>query len=819
MFKHIKNFYREAKFCVLTVVLIFNLTLTAISAEIRGRVIDAVTNTPLANVNILVERTNQGAFSDAKGEFVIWEAPDNTFVISAGHIGYRVEKQLVKPKEVSHIEFSLTPVILQGEEVTVTSSRADIATAPVAFSNLSMENLREIYRTQEFPLLIEDTPGVFSYSDAGNPLGYSYLKIRGFDQKRVAVMINGIPLNDPEDHQVYWVDMPDLAANTNDIQIQRGLGYSQYGTSAFGGSVNILTISNEQSRKLESSLGYGSFNTRKFSTSFNSGIVDNTYQFYGRFSRIYSDGYREHSSFLGWSYYLSASRYGLNNTLTMNLYGGPEFLHASWDGTYQAILDTNRTYNPITYHNTVDNFHQPHYELHYTRELSPQTTLENTFYFIKGDGYWELYKDDEQLSLYGLTSNPALSSDLVLQQWVDKNQWGWIPRITYKADKYQVFAGGSFYDFYSHHFGKIIWVENPPVGSQADFEDHDYNGDIWEGSLFGSFSYQATPKLNLLFDAQFRHLATEFRQNPAGAFSGVELNRYEVTHNLLNPKCGASYKLNRAVRIYANAGFGQREPSQHEYWDAWQGAEDYGVDPLFKHSDTLRVGNTITGIEWSEPKVNPERLFDVECGARYQGEICQGSLNLFWMDLRNEIIYGGGMWEGYPVVGNAEKTLHRGVEAEGAIKIGTKSLLKGNFSFSRNTFESNDIMGLDPAYNPVPIKGKTVPLFPEIMSRWSFAYEIDRIPNVKFKPVFGLSYIGMQYLESTNMESAVIDPYLICNFRLLLETKIQGTDFRLQAVIDNLFDEKYETSGYYYEGNYYYPGAERNYYVEVTVGL
>ena len=813
---------------VYTVVLTAVISIAAWGLEIQGRIVDAQNGEPLSSVNVIVEGTHIGAFTDMEGMFRLKRVPENEFVLTAGHIGYRVEKVLIDPQQIHSIDIELEPIYLEGEEVVVTSTRADFSSAPAAFTNISAEAVREGYHSQEFPLLIESTPGVYAYSDAGNPQGYSYLKIRGFDQKRVSVMINGIPLNDPEDHQVYWVDMPDLAANVDDIQIQRGLGYSPYGPSSFGGSVNILTTPDPQSRKMEAAFGYGSFNTRKFSALFNSGVVDNTYQVYGRFSRITTDGYRDNSGFEGWSYFLSASRYGLGNTLTLNLYGGPEFLHAAWDGTPEAILDTNRTYNPIEYRNTVDSFNQPHYELHHTIELSDNLSLENTLFYIKGKGYWEIYKNGwyvvgEQLSNYGLTGDTTLFSALVQQQWVDKHQWGFIPRIKFNADCWQMMVGGNFNAFHSHHWGKINWVEEPPVGSEPDHKDHDFNGDIWEASLFGHLSYEAAERLNLVGDLQYRHLGIEFEQNPAGAFAGEQLNRYELSHNFLNPKVGASYQVFEKTIAYASAGMAQREPSQREYWDAWVGPENYGLDPLFAQSDTVWSGGNPAKVDWSEPLVEPEKVVDFEIGLRHRSGNFRGAVNLFWMDFRNEIIYGSGVANGYPVYNNVDKTLHRGIEAE-AVFIPFENLdFNYNLTYSLNTFESDYIYDYDEEYKLVPfdIKGNVIPLFPDFMSRFRISYTAENISGLRIKPAVGLNYIGEQYLESTNMESAVIDPYFTADFRLMLEAPPRNSmpGWKIKLAVNNLFDEEYETSGYYYDGNYYYPGAERNYYAELTVGL
>jgi iron complex outermembrane receptor protein len=635
-------------------------------------------------------------------------------------------------------------------------------------------------------------------------------------------MINSIPLNDPEDHQVYWVDMPDLAANVEDIQIQRGSGYSPYGPSAFGGSVNIITTPDPQNRRLETYFGYGSFNTRKFSALFNSGIVDNTYQVYGRFSRITSDGYRENSSFEGWSYFLSATRTGVDNALTMNLYGGPELLHAAWDATPEATLDTNRTYNPIQYEHTVDNFNQPHYELHHTYELSDRLTMRNTLFYIKGLGYWQMLKDDRDLYYYGLFDYPdSVESDLVQQKWVLKHQTGWIHRLEYKGDNYELTAGGNFNIFDSHHWDEIVWVGSPPAGNQPDQSSHDYNGDQFEGSLFGHLLYKYSERINLFGDLQFRHLGLKFRQNPAGAFEGAELNGYDLDYNFVNPKAGISYKLNKEYTGYFSAGIANREPCDAEYWNQWEGPDDFQVDPMFGTANPVISNGDTLRIEWSDPGVKPETMLDLELGCRFKTGLAHGSLNLYWMDMRNEIIYGGGVSEGEPIMGNAEQTLHRGIEAEATFGPWKKLEVYGNLSYSRNTFESDDMLGVDATWTPVPIKGNVVPLFPEVISRGRISYNINNLKGCKIKPTVGFSYVGKQYLESTNMPEAVIDPYILMDLGLIAQ--IAGgenrPDLKLQASVNNLLNVEYETSGYYYDGNCYYPGAERNYFLGLTLGF
>src|SRR5204863_1737147 len=113
--------------------------------------------------------------------------------------------------------------------------------SPVSFSNLNRSQLSERYSTQDIPVLLSELPSITFYSENGNGIGYNYINLRGFDQRRLSVMINGVPQNDPEDHNVYWIDFPDLMASAGTLQVQRGAGSAFYGPPAIGGSINLVT--------------------------------------------------------------------------------------------------------------------------------------------------------------------------------------------------------------------------------------------------------------------------------------------------------------------------------------------------------------------------------------------------------------------------------------------------------------------------------------------------------------------------------------------------------------------------------------------------
>ena len=218
----------------------------------------------------------------------------------------------------------------QGSEVVVSASRYDDGTR-MNVTNITQEELQLREPDLELPLLLQGIPGVFSYSDAGSGLGYTYLKIRGFDQRRVGVLFNGIPLNDPEDHQVWWVDMPDLASSVQDIQVQRGVTNSIGGMTAIGGTVNIISADLADTPGGMFSLDGGSYGFSRQMISYQTGKLGENFSSSIRLSHQESDGYRDRSGYEGWGIFWRG-RYETANTMTrINIYTGQEVTHHAWD--------------------------------------------------------------------------------------------------------------------------------------------------------------------------------------------------------------------------------------------------------------------------------------------------------------------------------------------------------------------------------------------------------------------------------------------------------------------------------------------------------
>jgi iron complex outermembrane receptor protein len=156
------------------------------------------------------------------------------------------------------------------QEVIITY-QADKLT-PITFQNISSKDLKTKSTGQEPSFLLSETPSITNYSDAGNSQGYSYFRLRGIDQTRINMTLDGVPLNEPEDQGAYFSNYPDILNSVSKIQIQRGVGTSKNGVASYGGSVQLFSPNLYDSSKTTFGFGYGTFNSLRAFGEYNGGV-------------------------------------------------------------------------------------------------------------------------------------------------------------------------------------------------------------------------------------------------------------------------------------------------------------------------------------------------------------------------------------------------------------------------------------------------------------------------------------------------------------------------------------------------------------------
>ena len=222
----------------------------------------------LQEIVISVDHDSIGYLSDRSGHFRIAGQKAGTHMLNFSHVSFEKKQLLINLQSDTFLLIDLSPAILITNEVIISALRAT-PTTPIAFTNISKTELEKTNFGQDMPYLLHLLPSVVSTSDAGNGVGYTGIRIRGSDASRINVTINGIPLNDAESQNVYWVNLPDLSSSTENIQIQRGVGSSSNGAGAFGGSISVQTTKINALPHIESSFSAGAFNTFKNTLSIN----------------------------------------------------------------------------------------------------------------------------------------------------------------------------------------------------------------------------------------------------------------------------------------------------------------------------------------------------------------------------------------------------------------------------------------------------------------------------------------------------------------------------------------------------------------------
>ena len=814
-------------------------------AIVHGTVVDATSGQPVAPARVTLHpEPLHETLTDKDGEFRFPPVAPGPYEIEIRRLGYAIARIAVNahPDSTAGIAVKLDPRALPGPEIEVTTARAAEGETPVAFTELDRKEIRDKYWAQDVPMLLAETPGTYAYSDAGNGIGYSYVKIRGFSQRRVAVTINGIPLNDPESHEVYWVDHPDLIASAQSVQVQRGVGSALYGASAVGGAVEMTTLNAPRERRIGLEVGMGSYDTQRFSAQMESGLLDNTYVLTGRYSRIKSMGYREQSWSDLWSYAFSIARLDSWITNRINLYGGPERLHLAYyavdrpylDGRITGDADQDRRFNPLTWRNETDNFYEPHFELIQNVKLSQSAALTSSIFYFPGKGYYDDFPygpqsfADRHLPDFTVTSNtlyPAsyyadtsgtgpytvVASDMTQRLWVRNKHYGWVPQARLKHTRGELTVGGEWREHTGRHWGEMTWAAAPPPGTEPNFVFYDYTGRVNVMSGFVQESYDLRKDLKATGSLQLRRTRYAIGKD---RYNGYD---FDLHYTALNPRLGLNWNASDRVDLFASYAHAQVEPILGEIYRP----DDPTSVPLF---GTLDPANHV----YEDPLIHPEKLNDYEAGVGFHKGSARLRLSGFWMDFRDEIVPSGQIDKfGVPITGNAAQSAHRGVELEWSARHKTGIELSGNLTLSHNQFD--DYIEHVDSTTVNDYSGNSIAGFPNRLANVTLGYRRGGVGAF-----LTMVETGRQYLDNTEdnrknpalrdapgYASLFVEEHAVLNgalnfdlVRLAGFRPFEANGLALEVRGMNLTDLKYETAGYTFAGvPYFYPAAERNVFV------
>ena len=470
--------------------------------SLKGKVTD-ISGNPLAGASITIEGTYMGTHSGSEGYYSLTGLKKGSYKIRFSFIGYQT---LAREEEIYTdvvLNVQLNPMEVITNDVIISATRAGDQT-PLAYTNVSGEILEKRNSGQDIPYLLSLTPSFVETSEAGNGIGYTSLRIRGTDASRINVTLDGIPLNDPESQQVFWVDLPDLASSVDNIQVQRGVGTSSNGAGAFGASINIQTrgIENEPFAEINSSAG--SFGTFKNNITAGTGLLKERFAFQMRYSDLRSNGFIERTGSKHNSAYMSALYRTGKSLLKANIILGKEQTGIGWWGVPEEMLSTDRRYNPAGeytdengltkyYDNETDNYTQNHYQLIFSRKLDAAFSLHSAFHYTMGKGYYEEYREDEPFGKYGLIPVTAAGetiweTDLIRRKWMANDFYGFVYSLNYRKERVDASIGGGLNLYSGDHFGKIIWMRYPGMTGR-DHQWYFNTGEKGEASIYGKMNY------------------------------------------------------------------------------------------------------------------------------------------------------------------------------------------------------------------------------------------------------------------------------------------------------------------------------------------
>jgi len=786
--------------------------------KLSGKVTDQATNESLPGAHIRMLNTFNTAVSDKNGSFSISNIRPSSYSVVVSYLGFKNDTSLVDLNKNTVLEINLQPTAIMEDEVIVHATRAGNKT-PVAYQNIEKKEIAVLNFGQDLPILLGNSISAVSTSDAGNGMGYTALRIRGTDMTRINVTINGMPLNDPESHNVFWVDLPDFATSTDNIQIQRGVGTSTNGASAFGASINLQSSHLKTVPYIELNSAAGSFNTFKNTLSLGTGLVKKHFGLDARISKLSSDGYIDRATSDLLSYYISGAFTSRKDLLRINVFSGKEKTYQAWDGVPSDILETNRTYNGTGayydnegnlryYDNETDNYRQTHYQAIYSHEFSKKLFLNASVHHTAGAGYYEQYKESDDLGDYGIVPDKAFqanenttadsitaaSTDLVRQKHLANTFTGITWSLNYHLKRLHSSVGGSWNTYNGNHFGKVIWSE--------------YSGNIEPGhewyrskalkndfNIFVKTEFDLTEKLNTWVDLQYRKIDY--------SIDGTDDDTRDITQDhtfdFFNPKVGLSYQVSAKQSTYASVSIANREPNRDNFVDA---------NP-------------------AQPVPQHETLYDAEAGYSLNTTQLSLNANLYYMYYNNQLVLTGEINDvGAPVMINVPASYRTGIELSAKVLITDNLKWESSLTLSRNKIRSFteyiddwdtwsqiavDHSNTDLAYSPSTIASGAI--------SWQ-AFKEFNISLIR-------KFVGKQYIDNTQSSDRKLDSYFVDN--LLVNYTITPNfckEIGFSLMVNNILNQEYESNAWVYRYSYdnmlqkmdgYYPQAGINFMAGISV--
>ena len=599
------------QFLLFAIALVFSTAAVA-QSTVTGTVIDSETSSPLPGVNVIEKGTTNGVSSDFDGNFTI-KTGSTDAVILISYIGFLSQEISISgDTDLGNIE--LTPDSFGLDEIYIIASVAVDRKTPVAVSTIRADEIQLKLGSQEFPEILKSTPGIFA-TRAGGGFGDGRINVRGFGSVNVAVLINGIPINDMENGRVFWSNWAGLGGVTSQMQVQRGLGATKLAVPSIGGTINIITRTTDVEAGGNVFADVGNDRRRKYGLMYSTGLMDNGFAVTVSADKTDGDGYVDGTEYTSISYFLNISnRISDSHKLAFSIFGAKQRhgqrQNRSLISTYRAS-ERGIKYNPDWgYKNgqvvhVEDNFyHKPQMSLNHYWSISDNSTLVTSAYAswgsgggggyngsdldagagFEGDGRFKFTSADYKIGHLGPTdldrivdeniANGAFGSSAYLRASRNDHNWyGLLSTLkTDLSDNWELVTGIDWRYYKGFHFREVTDllggqftinddnVNNPlnPVGV-GDKIDYQNNGIVGWFGIFGQLEY-SKDKLNAFVSLSGSN--TSYKREDFFTHtkeSGLQItDRYNFTG--FSIKGGLNYNLNDYHNVFANLGYFEKAP-------------------------------------------------------------------------------------------------------------------------------------------------------------------------------------------------------------------------------------------------------------------
>ena len=735
----------------------------------------------------------------------------------------------------------------QIEEVVVQGVRVQ-KNAPFAVANIKKAELREFAQSgQELPFLLSKTPGVMAWGDNGVGTGTSFLRIRGAGDSRINVTIDGVPLNSPEDQQVFWANMNGYAHMLGSLQVQRGVGTSTNGDGAFGGTLSLGMKAPSEKATAELTGSIGSYNTYHYGASFSTGLLWGRLIFDGMYHETITDGFihgtdGRSGSYLGRLTYkanrfvLSYKNFGNfektgqawngvtagNNDLSImdGTYGKHTGIHTYKDlydaglGQYNSLVDRLVFNSDGTFHTepytmsdgsiwrkTTDNFWQNHNILSLVWDMGEHWKTTASLHYTHGYGYYRELKPDTKPKKFGLSNvdldgNEVEITDFVRRKGMKQDCYGLVWNTSYTDRRWNVIGGIAAQQFKSPHFGYVTYIAHPGLSKMVlaggDYQYYDSDARKNDASVFVKASFNITRGLQVFADVQYRHvdykttgINDKFYED-GGRWVNQPLN-VDEHYNFLNPKAGLSY-VQGPHRGYASVAVSHREPQRDNF-------TDNGNYPF--------------------PKA--EKLVDYEAGYNFSGRTLRAGVNLYYMDYRDQFVQTGQKSDiGEKLTTNVHKSYRAGMELTAGWDATPWLTLEGNAALSLNKIRDFDEYVEDwddwkdnPDAAKYHCDGNGDELRQFHYDNSTLAFSPSCILNgfvtfhhKGFSATWHTNFVSRQYLDNTKNNDRSLPSYSVSNLKFGYVAKVTKAcgikEVELGLSFNNILGRRYASYGWVY---------------------